>query len=119
VYTHRIERSRVRRGDSRSGQREWISRRIVLHIPRNLSHAAQIRRRTIRAERHRMERHRISGLVKENARQLERWTVSKWQFLPKSNGCAAQTLHDVVADTTFTIGKENDDRESIPIGSCR
>ena len=53
---------------------------------------------------------------KEHARQLERDTAEKWQFLPKSDGCATQILHNGVVDLTFTIGKKNYDRESLPMG---
>ena len=56
--------------------------------------------------------------AKEKVRQFERDTMSKCQFLPKSNGRAAQILHDVVANTTFAIGKENNDRVSVPRGSA-
>jgi hypothetical protein len=63
-----------------------------------------------------MERHRFSAFCKEKARQLERDTVSKCQILPKSDGRTAQILHDVVANTTFTIGKEDNDRVSVPMG---
>jgi hypothetical protein len=52
-------------------------------------------------------------IAKENAaRQLERDIMSKCQYLPKSDGRATQILHDVVVNMTFTVGKENDDRDS-------
>ena len=62
MRTHRIERFRVRREDSRSDGNEWVSWRTVLRIPRNIRHATQGRRRTVRTERHRMERHRFSAV---------------------------------------------------------